>query len=103
MNYSKQVIFMSLIMVITFLSVKGDLKITPSDGSVAVFYPEDQEFVLKCTSNPIFTKENNITWELPVLYFAELLNYYVYYITKYNYINKDCVYYQTTDICIGIQ
>lgn len=54
--------------------VKGDLTMTPS-GPVAVFYIEDRHFTLSCTSNNTGADENSkITWELPLLNFAELLD-----------------------------
>ena len=59
---------------IFILPTKGDLRITPS-GLAAVFYQQDPQFILSCTSNN--SNDDNIIWELPVLYFAELLDYHV--------------------------
>ena len=59
---------------IFILPTKGDLRITPS-GLAAVFYQQDPQFVLSCTSNN--SNDDSIIWELPVLYFADLLDYHV--------------------------
>ncbi len=54
---------------------KEDLTITPS-SSVAIFYVEDGHFTLNCTSSHTNAENNNsITWELPLLNFAELRDY----------------------------
>ena len=59
---------------IFILPTKGDLRITPS-GLAAVFYQQDPQFVLSCTSTN--TSDDNLNWEFPVLYFADLLDYNV--------------------------
>ncbi len=80
------VLIMSLLLLI--LPTKGDLRITPS-GLAAVFYQQDPQFALSCTSSN--TNDDNIIWELPVLYFADFLEYYV--TIKYIFIYYSCKYY----------
>ncbi len=62
-------------LLLLILPTKGDLRITPL-GMAAVFYQQDAQFVLSCTSAST-NSDDNIIWELPVLYFADFLEYYV--------------------------
>ena len=68
------VLVLEMNLLLLILPTKGDIRITPS-GLAAVFYQQDPQFVLSCTSTN--TNDDNIIWELPVLYFADFLQNYV--------------------------
>ena len=84
---------------IFILPTKGDLRISPS-GLAAVFYKNDGQFVLECTSTNT-AGDDNIIWELPVLYLADLL-YYRVSITVYVKITTDlCMIFHNIHMIIG--